>query len=59
MGIPLVFDFVNIDEQILMGEICMFHSHKNNEFQVGSLYHLVNTRLECLYQPGDLDHKDG
>jgi len=56
--IPVVFQLVNTDVQILMGEIGIFGKQQVHRFEIGSMPHLINESLDCLFHSGSCNHQD-
>jgi len=58
VDIPLVFGLVNAGVQILVGEIRIFGVQQVDQFEIGSMCHLINDSLEGLCNSGHCDYQD-
>ena len=58
MDIPSVFRLINTGVQILIGDICIFGVQQIDEFEIGSMCHLINDSLERLCHSRHYHHKD-
>jgi len=56
--IPSVIRLINTAVQILVGEIGIFSMQHVDQFEIGSLCHLVNDNLDGLCHFRRCDHKD-
>jgi len=58
VDIPLVFGLVNTGVQFLVGEIRIFGLQQVDQFEIGSMCHLIDDSLESLCHSGHCNHLD-
>jgi hypothetical protein len=58
VDVPSVFQLVNIGVQNLLGEIRIFGMPQVDEFEIGSMCHLVDDTFEGLSHTGHCYHHE-
>jgi len=58
VDIPSVFRRINTVVQILVGETNIYGVQQVDQFEIGSMCHLVDDSLEGLCHSGHCDHQD-
>jgi len=58
VDIPSVFRLINTGVQLLMGEIRIFGVQQVDEFEIGSMCHLIDNSFERLCHSEHCHHKD-